>query len=481
MLRYRRLIYVDGTSRGLRGVVDFRFITAVWGDWHTSTFLTINLPSLLAAKNFPEVGRNTESIFDIYSTPTDARKIVNSEIFARVSKVIRTRVTEFGGEGGTGTIAQEGVWNVAADLAQSAGQVAVFLAPDMFWSNGAMAELVASFEHGAGAVYMTVLRATEETLAPVILAQPGYGLDGALSVDKEDLAKLAFVHLQPLHMVSQYGAPYQLFHHEHLFWMIPAEGFLVRTLAAHSLAIDQRIFKRNHRFSPDRVTASDPIEFAPANKAIFGVSLTPLFKDFDWYFDQKTYDDNFRGMWWKVFENPIHPRLANVPFRFSASDPVTPAWADAERSSTAVIRRSLLAKELDYLRYALRQDDRCSRSLFLIAVAVCSGLLNRLYGRNPLTLLVPVNSAFDVLPPWFSDVLVDPSGRRDLHSIIRSHIVPGLIDETHEILRKAGASVLGRIELDSGNLCYLIDRILFSERTDFDASRHRSAPVTVGG
>lgn len=475
--------------------MNLRFVTGVWGKWHTDVFLSINLPSLLASGNFPKVGKKGANVFDVYSSTTDAETIRRSKIFQTISATIPTTLTALNDRQlGTSAVGQEEIWRKGAELARKAGQAVVFLAPDMFWSNGAMAEIAASFERGNRAIYMTVLRALEETFAPAILSRPGRSTAGSLSISKQELTKLIFKHFQALHMVSQYRAPYQLFHQEHLFWMIPEEGLLARTLAAHSLGIDPSFFILNEKFSPNRVSASDPIEFAPGNQDIFGVSLTPLFKDIDWYFDQRNFDDNYRGEWWTVFANPVHPRLASVPFKFTLGGTAIAPWQSAEHASASVVRRSLIARDLHYLRIGLKSDERCSQAALLIAVAAQGKLLSRWHDRSPLTFLVPVNQAFADLPHWFEEIM-NPREERQLFHLLRRHVIRDTIDldaTTHLEARRppkygtyhartvrtldrrnlavehkagavtiGGAEVLGKIDVANGSVCYLIDRVLF--------------------
>src|SRR5208282_5731824 len=66
----------------------FFYIMVVWNDDYIDMMLDITIPSLLAEGNIPDMPNNADSRFIIITTLKDNERIVASEVYKMLSKII---------------------------------------------------------------------------------------------------------------------------------------------------------------------------------------------------------------------------------------------------------------------------------------------------------------------------------------------------------------------------------------------------------
>ena len=94
----------------------------------------------------------------------------------------------------------------------------------------------------------------------------------------------------------------------------------------------------------------------------------------------------------------------------------------------------------------------------LLAAAVAADLAEPLMGDGPFTVFAPTDEAFAALPAGTVESLLKPENKHKLASILKYHVVPGVLD-SREVTRLSGATSLNgqRIAFDSGEKGVMID------------------------
>ena len=81
-----------------------------------------------------------------------------------------------------------------------------------------------------------------------------------------------------------------------------------------------------------------------------------------------------------------------------------------------------------------QQDGRFNSFLNLLDAA---GMAETLKGEGPFTVFVPIDAAFDRLPPGTLDLLLPEDGRRALEAVVQAHIVADAAILTGQLLSRA--------------------------------------------
>lgn len=409
----------------------FHFVTPVWGKWHTSIFLSVNLPSLFSPNNFPGLVQKHECYSEIYTRRSDAKTIRSSAAYKRLSSLMPVMLVEledrqFSG----GPISnQHKLWRMGLKSAKETGAVCVLMIPDNCWSDGSMLELGNVFASGKRLAYMTLLRVTEETFVSELHNMYGSTANGVISLPPSELLRLAMRHIHPIQASLLRGSPHACFHHDQLSWAVPPEGFLVRAPTGHSFAVDPGHYELNDgHHSPMDLKDLDAVFFYTDSDKLLGVSLTPLWKDVDWYYDGRAYDAVEIGKWWLHFDNPIHWTLASQRFCYHAGDMSVDLWRPAERDSDATLRDAYFAREIVRVWRAFKDDLGCRTAAMILAVAEMAGHLHRRWRyRGPFTIFAPTDEALAEMRSGFLKQLLEPGNENQLMQVLGNHVVYGAV------------------------------------------------------
>jgi hypothetical protein len=146
------------------------------------------------------------------------------------------------------------------------------------------------------------------------------------------------------------------------------------------------------------------------------LSLTPLWKDLDWYMEPRRPDPLRIGRWWLIYDSPINQYIARQYFRFRTGGDEA-AWRRVERESDAFVRHCLAAREILRVALTLPGLGCHTAAEFLAQVLAAHRLARDWRDQGPFLILVPCDSAFDGSPP-------EPADRRKATAMIRAHLVP---------------------------------------------------------
>ena len=71
-------------------------LTAVWGTWHTDTFINLNLPSLLAPGNLPAFASRIDTTYVIGTSVSDGKYHQGSRtLYRMLEKTARVRIVTY--------------------------------------------------------------------------------------------------------------------------------------------------------------------------------------------------------------------------------------------------------------------------------------------------------------------------------------------------------------------------------------------------
>ena len=116
--------------------------TAVWGDWHISAHLGINLPTLLAAGNLPVLARRCQMTYRLYTRPSDVWRLTASPVMQEIARLMQVEVETLSEDRLADPIAaHQWAWEQAQNAARATGQFILFLPPDVAWADGSFASI----------------------------------------------------------------------------------------------------------------------------------------------------------------------------------------------------------------------------------------------------------------------------------------------------------------------------------------------------
>lgn len=226
-------------------MIRFRFVNVVWGKAYTDTFVRVCLPSSLTARNLPLVAANSDAVYRIYTTRSDAQIIQKSAAVARLSKLMKVEIVHVDAELPVDEHQPPGA--VSKYAAMSAchthfiktvaheDAAMVFLSPDLVWADASLGRLLQLAESGKRLVMMCALRLQKETFLAA-LAQRGVTGSGS-GLGKRELMQLSLQHLHPETRSLVWDSGQTNSWPSLLLWKAGEEGLLLRAFHLHPLMV----------------------------------------------------------------------------------------------------------------------------------------------------------------------------------------------------------------------------------------------------
>jgi hypothetical protein len=446
--------------------------TAAWGTWHVDQLLGVSLPSLLAPGNLPALAKAHRAQFNLVTTREDQRRIEATPVFQQLRELLEVKVRMLpDGRVGVPIAMQHRIWSAAQQRARRAGALALFLPPDVIWADGSLASLSRRIDDGKRALFNTYLRVASDSITSDLDRE--FRRDGtSLAVPPRALVAAGFRHLHPL--MSCYLADSNHFPHhpEMIAFGVRGEGLLVRLLTRELFCFEPARFALTDQALLREVPDPDELHVFDDSDELCALSLTPLFKDHDWYTAQNVIDPAEVGLWWLQYDSPSNRFLWQRPIRYHTGEVTEEKWAAIERESEPLFHEFERVRELLRLHQALRTVglDAFAR---VLGEATLRGELARHWDpREPATLLVPTDRAVapfahelgNASPERLTRFLVAhcKTGHLDLPAPWRPRTRAPRMSEHSEPPRVGGASLagygfgLGELEV------YPIDRPLAS-------------------
>jgi len=399
-------------------------VTAVWGDWHTSKYVNLNVPTLLAEGNFQALSRHCHITYLIYTSQADMEHVRRAPAVQALSRIMDLEYRTIAAEELQNPIAaHHAIWATATERARKDGCYILNLPPDTAWSNGSFGHIGRLIDAGKKLIFMTYLRAESESFTAAI---QGYrqSCSEAIEVSGTQLVKICLQTLHPLMAAYLRGSSHFPYHSEMMLWTVPHEGVLCRVLAREMFFYDPAMVKLNAVGLLE--TNLDPalIHVIDDSDDLFAVSLAPFDKEIEWYRWARNANPGRIAEWWLEYDSWINDFIAGANIRWHFRPMTAQLWQTREQGANIFLRRAAATREGRRL-WGTARSIACTTAARLLATAVQTGAISRIArGRGGALVFMPINSAFAEYPPRLVDHLHDVAGERDLAQLMRRHFVP---------------------------------------------------------
>lgn len=465
-------------------------VTAVWGEWHTRVFTTMNLPSLLAPGNLPEFCRRISASYVIYTPPDCAAAIAGTPAFKALSALMPIEIVDLAGVDLSNPIdAHVDLWSRGAERARREGSFILTVHPDFVWADGAFATIAGLLEAGRKAIYFMCIRVVAETFETDVQAKPAKPTDkpaqlesAAIRFAPRELMALTIKHMHPLHAAYLRDSGNFPQHMEYVIWPVEGEGFIMRLFANSALCLDLNQLSLDPNCSLAHLDNPEDIAFIDDSDDMYAVSLTPLQHARNWYFTRRHANADEIGAWWLGFDGVVQRRLAARSLRFHTGDRTEAAWRRVERQSDFFVHQITTACDMVRLCRTLDMLG-CRHGAELLATALYGNRLRRKWlWAGPVTVFCPGDDAFAALGETGWNALLAPENADHLFAAITAHVVneplnppnhTGIAVEARTIgggrvvletdgprLTVNGRAVSDHVDLPHGHRLYLIDGFL---------------------
>lgn len=419
------------------------FVTVMWGEWHVGMFLDANLPTMLADGNLPAFAETIEFEYLIYTTPADAARMREHPAFLRLQASTEIRLELFTPDAASNPIGlHHEIWAKAITHARERDSFILLMPPDVVWANGSFRRLGDVLATGKHAIFMTYPRVVSETLVPSMLERFPRGRDQSLDVPPEDMMSLALTHIHPLMAAYIRSASHFPIHPEMVLFPVKGDGFLLRLLARELFCFEPGRYELNAQALLARFPPLDEIHVFDNSREFLGLSLTPLWKDMEWYLSPNRLDPLSVGRWWITYDSPFNDYLSGRNLRFTTGSADEASWRRVEREADIAVTHFKLARE--FIRILLvMQDAGCMRAAgFLAAALRVHGVERRWPFRGPFLVLAPRDGAFqDRAGMLFPGAETDVS---EVIALLKAHVAPlpegRALMEGEEVTTLAGRS-----------------------------------------
>ncbi|MCC6469020.1 MAG: hypothetical protein IT563_11930 [Alphaproteobacteria bacterium] len=412
----------SGSIATARGQPRVLMITIVWGEWYLNAHLTLNLPSLMAARNLPAFCAVADVTYVIMTRQAEAESVRCAPAVRALSRLMPVEIRVVAESETVDPIgAHQRAWALATAEAKAMGRFVLYMPPDVAWSDGSFQHLAKLLTDGYAAIFMTYLRVVSETFVPAAQQR----LDPAtqtLAIGGRDLVKLSLEHVHPLMAAHMYDSPYFPVHPEMLLWPVSGEGVAVRCLAREMFLFDPNRIDMTHQLLVGSGLDSATMKFVDDSDDLYAVSLAPLGKDIEWHLNPEPADLMAVARWWLVYDSPVNDLIAANCLRWHHGETTPARWRRVERASALWVNRMMALREgLRVWRVLI--DSRAWTAAALVALGLRTGMLASAladgHGRSAIV-FVPADGALKHLEPDLSDA--HDAGRK-LGALMRHHIV----------------------------------------------------------
>lgn len=410
-------------------------VTAVWGPWHVDTFLRVCLPSLLAPDNMPNFAGRTDVTYAVYTREADSRRIADDPTFHRLQSIVDAQLITPPEDHFQGTelidhvMNHHRLWDRATARAAADKALAMLIAPDICWANGSLAHVASLLEQGKRIIYAKAVRVTDETFTPALLSEYFDPADGRIDVQPRELMALSIEHSHPLWAMNVRGATHAPGHCELIIQPIPGEGYLMPLFTTDGFVIDTTLPSLTGFNVPTLPSNLSEVGICSDSNELGAVSLTPLTKDPDWWYEPRAATSFRFATWWSTHDIPDSTLIYSEPFRYVANEPTPARWAEVQRRAARFMRATRAGFHIATMARIIRERFECHRSAVICAFMYRSQWLRRQFTLDePVTALVPVDSAYLEFPSWFWDRVF--SGGHDtqlLERLVADYVIPGAV------------------------------------------------------
>jgi hypothetical protein len=370
-------------------------VTVVWGDWHINQFLRLNLPTLMANGNFPNLSNAFQIEYLIYTKKEDLYKLTKSKLIEQLSSIANVKYIFLEDSSLSDPIrVHHTCWNLAIKQAGDENAYILLMPPDVAWSKNSFTYVASQLQSGKTAIFMTYLRVEDKSFMREF-SRFSHALNpDSVELSGNELVEIALKCLHPLMAAYLRNSNFFPRHPEMMLWAVSGEGLLCRLLARELFIFNPKQFSLNSSNLVASVDSIDKLVVAKDSDELFAVSLATLNQEFDWYFLPLQADPFAIGKWWRDYDSRIADFLSATKIRWHICPTTKEKWIGVEASADLFLRKAALIREASYLIEA-SDELGCSISSDIMKYALARGLLSRVIrGRSGGVVFLPMNSAF---------------------------------------------------------------------------------------
>ena len=417
------------------------FVTVLWGPWHRQTYLEANLPTMLAPGNLPALAAGIDCEYLLYTTAKDALVMIRDPAFKRLRTLVTVSINLFSPRKTTNPIGlHHEIWRAATERARERRAYILLMPPDVVWADGSFASLRAALDAGKRMTFMTYPRVVSETVVPAMADHFPRGADHAIAVPPAQMMALAVTHIHPLMAAYARSATHFPFHPEMVLWPIEGDGYLLRLLARELFCFEAGRYQLNAQSLLAQMPPQNEIHVFRDSREFLGLSLTPLWKDMEWYLRRATLDPLLAGRWWITYDSPINDYLSAIDLRFTSCGGDAAQWRRVSRRADNLMAHLRFAREFTRVLLVLRQMGHYRAAEFLAAAMRVHGIARRFPHRGPFVILAPTDAAFEL--DGYHLALDARMSAADARRMIEAHAAamptPELIKDGLELTTLAG-------------------------------------------
>jgi hypothetical protein len=397
------------------------FATVFWGDWHRGMFLRANLPTMLAAGNLPALTAGIECEYLIYTTAKDAAEIRRDPAFKRLQSLLPVTLKVFTPSRTKHPITlHHDVWRQATKHAQRRQAFILLMPPDVAWADGSFTRLRTALEAGKRVMFMAYPRVVSESIVPAMTKQFPRGADHSATIPAPEMMALAMTHLHPLMAAySRFSAHFPI-HPEMILWPVESDGFLLRLLARELFCFEPGRYPLSAHSLLSRLPPADEIQVFRDSREFLGISLTPLWKDLEWYLRRSHLDPLFAGRWWINYDSPANDYVSTFNIRFTCGGSDETRWRLVEQHARNALAHFRSAREFVRILIKLQEFGHARAAAFLASALRVHGLARRWPHRGPFVVLAPDDAAFESIA--FDRVPGDGMSAGEARSMLEAHV-----------------------------------------------------------
>ena len=399
-------------------------VTAMWGAWHISKFLDLNLPTLLADRNFPALGERCDITYLVYTSQKDMDQVQAAPGLQVLRQYMDLQFRIIPADLLVDPIlAHHRIWAEATLQAKKEGSFILMMPPDVAWSNGSFEYVSGLLEAGKKAIFMTYLRVESESFTTAL---KGRKLPGSttIAVSGAELVEISMHTLHPLMAAYLRDSSHFPIHPEMMLWTVPKEGLICRVLAREMFIYDPSTIELNSANLLATNLDLDAIHMVDDSDDLFAVSLAPYDKEFEWYRWPRTANTIAVSEWWLDYDSWINDYISGLKVRWHYRPVTEASWQARELGGDLFLRRAAALREGRRLFRAARSLG-CTKAASVIAAAVQSGVISRTArGRGGALVFLPVDAAFDDHPAQFPANCFSVDREHELAELVAGHFVP---------------------------------------------------------
>ena len=399
------------------------FVTVFWGDWHRGMFADANLPTMLAPGNLPALAAGIDCEYLIYTTAKDAAEIKRDPAFERLQSLLPVTLKVFMPSKTKHPITlHHDIWRQATKHARRREACILLMPPDVAWADGSFARLRIAFEAGKRAMFMAYPRVVSETFVPAVIRQFRRGADQSAIISAPELMALAMTHIHPLMAAYSRFSTHFPIHPEMILWPVEGDGFLLRLLARELFCFEPGRYQLNAKSLLAQRPPDKEIQVFRDSREFLGVSLTPLWKDMEWYLRRSRIDPLFTGRWWITYDSPLSDYISAFDLRFTCGKGDEMCWRKAGQQARNMLTYIRSAREFMRVLMTLGEIGHSRSASFLASALRVHGLARRWAHRGPFVVLAPDDAAFEAA--GFNRVPGDGMSAAEARVIIEAHVAP---------------------------------------------------------